>query len=408
MQPIVRRASIVFILGVIASCGTVPLQSDGGSSDGSGASLISIVVSPGTATIKRSIGTPLQLTATATYSDATELDVSSRVTWSSGDMSIAAVSPAGVVSTIASTAAGDVTISAMLDGVSGSAQFNVVDPTLVVSSFGTSRIDFFPAFAQGDVAPIRSIRGAATTLAGPRALAIVGNELFVATTNAIVVFPISGNGNIVPTRRITGPATLLDNVIGVSVSDTEIFVGTRAIQTTPGRVVVFPVSANGDVMPTREISGALTTLTSVEGIRFINNELYITNGSGKEVIVFPANATGNVAPARRLAGNLTAFYSTQDVLIVDGELFVSDNGGFVNVFPATAAGNIAPTRTFYTDAGARAFFQAAILGSEIVVTESTNDNVLAYPLNASGTTAPVRTLGGTMTGIDNCLGVAVY
>lgn len=91
--------------------------------------LVSIAVTPGTATIAPS-GTQA-FTATATYSDGTTANVTQDVTWTSSDPNVANVDPSGVATGVG--AGGPVTITATLGPTTGTAQLTVVGAVTLVS-----------------------------------------------------------------------------------------------------------------------------------------------------------------------------------------------------------------------------------------------------------------------------------
>jgi uncharacterized protein YjdB len=88
--------------------------------NGTTATLSSIAVTPATNTM--SVGQSKQLHATATFSDATTLDVTTQVTWSSSDMTIATIGSTAVVKAVA---VGSATISATKGAVTGTASVTV-------------------------------------------------------------------------------------------------------------------------------------------------------------------------------------------------------------------------------------------------------------------------------------------
>jgi hypothetical protein len=95
----------------------------------SGATVTSIAVSPAAATVPK--GYKAAFTAVATYSDASTLDVTQNVTWSSSSTTTATVSnTAGTQGVATGVAAGTATISARLSGVTGTAQLTVTNATL--------------------------------------------------------------------------------------------------------------------------------------------------------------------------------------------------------------------------------------------------------------------------------------
>jgi 6-phosphogluconolactonase (cycloisomerase 2 family) len=81
-------------------------------------------------------------------------------------------------------------------------------------------------------------------------------ELFVANDggHSVLVFKVTDNGDVAPTRVIEGPKTQLRNPTGVFV-DTE---NDEIVVANMGnhRATVYPRSANGDVAPLRAIRAA--------------------------------------------------------------------------------------------------------------------------------------------------------
>ena len=101
------------------------------------ATLSSIAVTPTNPSIAN--GTTRQFTATGTYSDFTTQDLTTQVTWSSSNNTVATISNAGGSQGLAtSVATGTTTITATLGGVSGST-------TLTVPAATLSTIDVTPA-----------------------------------------------------------------------------------------------------------------------------------------------------------------------------------------------------------------------------------------------------------------------
>jgi uncharacterized protein YjdB len=84
------------------------------------ATLSSISVTPDTASI--SLGGTQQFTATGTFSDGTTENLTAQVTWTSSEVSVATISPGGLASTAGT---GQTTITATMNGVSGTAKLTV-------------------------------------------------------------------------------------------------------------------------------------------------------------------------------------------------------------------------------------------------------------------------------------------
>src|SRR5262249_38546438 len=93
---------------------------------GSGVSLSSITVTPNPASVPA--GLTQQFTATGNYSDGSVKNLTASATWASSSTSIATINSAGLATGV--TQGGPVTITAMLNGVSGTAQLTVTAPVL--------------------------------------------------------------------------------------------------------------------------------------------------------------------------------------------------------------------------------------------------------------------------------------
>ena len=81
-------------------------------------------------------------------------------------------------------------------------------------------------------------------------------EIFVADFggDAVRVFPLAADGDVAPEREIAGPSTQLDQPIGIALDPVagELFV--RLYGTA--KILVFPAGAAGDVVPSRVLIGA--------------------------------------------------------------------------------------------------------------------------------------------------------
>jgi trimeric autotransporter adhesin len=80
------------------------------------------VTANGQTSVSTPAGIPVQLTATANYSDGTSADVTDRVIWSSSDNTIGAVTqvgPGGTGGFVSTLKTGNIQITAILGGISG-------------------------------------------------------------------------------------------------------------------------------------------------------------------------------------------------------------------------------------------------------------------------------------------------
>jgi trimeric autotransporter adhesin len=111
----------LILASLLAACG------GSGSSSNNSPTLTSIQVTPPSPSV--AAGLTQQFMATGTYSNNTSQNLTTTVTWSSSNTSIASIASGGLATT--KTAGGPITISASQSGVTGSASLQVTAPTLV-------------------------------------------------------------------------------------------------------------------------------------------------------------------------------------------------------------------------------------------------------------------------------------
>jgi Chitobiase/beta-hexosaminidase C-terminal domain/Bacterial Ig-like domain (group 2)/Putative Ig domain len=118
------------------------------------ATLVNITVAPGTASIVAGTG-PQKYTAHCTYSNSTNSDCTTSVTWSSTNPAVATISGSGLAS---AEAAGSATIKAVSGSFSGSGVLTVTAPTLIVTTTSLAGASVGTSYnlqlnASGGVAP---------------------------------------------------------------------------------------------------------------------------------------------------------------------------------------------------------------------------------------------------------------
>jgi 6-phosphogluconolactonase (cycloisomerase 2 family) len=122
--------------------------------------------------------------------------------------------------------------------------------------FEKPSIRVYPASANGDVPPMRTIQGDRTQLAWPMGIDVEGNELAVANygTDSILIFARGANGNVGPERVIGGDRTGIVGPIAVQFDpkSREIWVANYGDHTA----VVFDYQASGNVAPKRIVRNA--------------------------------------------------------------------------------------------------------------------------------------------------------
>src|SRR5262245_892471 len=115
---------------------------------------------------------------------------------------------------------------------------------------------------------------------------------------SITVYPLEGDGDIKPVRVIRGPKTLMNwpSHIALHVARQELFVANDADDS----VLVFKATEVGDVAPIRVIKGPNTGIKHPPGIALDEKlgEIFVASMGNASVTVFPATANGNVKPLR--------------------------------------------------------------------------------------------------------------
>jgi hypothetical protein len=233
-----------------------------------------------------------------------------------------------------------------------------------------------------------------------------------------------------PKRTISGPATLLNRPAGLVVDSVhqELYVANDV--DVNAAILVFPLSANGNVAPSRILQGPLTTLMGPIGLALdlAHNELIVVSykvGDGGSITTFARTAQGNAAPIRTIQGTLTGFNRPQAVALdlVHNELIVANSffdstlsRGALLVFSRTATGNVAPIRQV---TGANTGLCNPIgmtldrMHDELFVTNAAANpacqpSLVVFARSASGNAAPLRAIGpGENCDLNNPEGVAV-
>lgn len=208
----------------------------------------------------------------------------------------------------------------------------------------------------------------------------------------ISTFASSTNGTPTTIRQISGALTTLSTPRGITMFNNEIFV----VDESAAAIVVFALTADGNVAPVRRIQGAKTNMQNPFNAVIYNGEIYSSQYGNSRIVVFPLTADGDVAPSRILTG----FSSNTYMTINDGQIYLSDYGtGRVLVFPANApSGTIAPTRIISNVGGPTGIF---VYGEELFVSDWSNGRIVVYAKTASGAATPLRVISGALTQLTN-------
>lgn len=245
---------------------------------------------------------------------------------------------------------------ATIQGILGVVVTN--DELFLANENGTPSISVFnisdgsrPPYGAGDPPskPKRKLSGAATTFdvagggtVGPYLFSVGGGEIFVADKSSTVkIWNVADTGNVAPRRTLGGAASGVSNALGTWVTGGELFVSNYANAGAQSSITVYPQTATDNTAPLRTISTPTPTGVVVEG-----NEVFVSNKDG--AITVYNKTTG--APLRKIAGAATQLTELYQCSVADGELFCGSYlADKVLVFPANADGNVAPTRVIKGD-----------------------------------------------------------
>lgn len=208
--------------------GTDAGETDGGDADagadaGASVELTSIAITPADPNL--ALGTTLQLSAMGTFSDASKLDLTSTVTWSSSDLAVATITAAGEIHTVS---AGTATITASDGSVSGTTHLTV--SPAIISSVAVTPI--MATVVAGDTQQLRAM----ATLTDGTMRDVTNTAMW--TTSAATIATVSATGLVqsLTMGSVTITATSAD--VNGSAAITVAASVLRSIVITPGNPAV--------------------------------------------------------------------------------------------------------------------------------------------------------------------------
>lgn len=347
--------------------------------------VVGLAITPQTAS--GHVGQDVQLQATGTLSNGQTADITQFVNWTSSNPAVARISATGLVS---ARDAGTVTITATRGSFTSTIQFTV-NPKIrriFVSNKTSNSIQVFDFNDNGNVNPVHSISGARTGLNAPGQMQFLDaqQELFVANTaaNEIDVFYLQAEGNVAPLRKIKTAGMTAPTGIALNPDANELVVlAGQAIR-------VYNLSDTGDdVTPKRTITGGLTGLATTEnaGISLTSaastfpSAILVPNGV--DVRAFPISGNGDIAPTKILTGPAALIKTARSVANVNNIMIVSDPGAAVPAVYrwAVTDNTVAPPTATLTDAGnlVNPLGLLPVAGNNSVWVVDGNNRVALYP-----------------------------
>lgn len=267
------------------------------------ASLVSIAVTPATGTLP--VGRTQQYTAIGTFSDATTDDLTALVTWSSSDSAMLAISnAAGSQGLATALAPGDVTVSATLDGITGTAAVTVVAVTLqsisvtpATSSLIVGRTQQLTATGSYNDGSTLDITTQVTWTSSDDTHATISN---VDGSRGVVTGVAVGAATLTATMgAITGTAAV--DVIGI----TSIAVAPATITLDAGATQQLTATATLSTGTTLDITTSAVWLSSNTGVATVSNAdgtrgvVTAVAGGNATISASEAGATGTATIAVR-------------------------------------------------------------------------------------------------------------
>jgi DNA-binding beta-propeller fold protein YncE len=266
--------------------------------------------------------------------------------------------------------------------------------------------------ATGNIAPAATITGAATTLSAPQHLLVdpTGDRLFVANAGAssILVFDSAStiNGNVAPTRTISGTATLLAAPHDLAIDPTS-----NLLYVADGtQILVFQSASttNGNIPPVHNIGMGFAVGAMVLDIT--NDRLYVADSSGNTIdrLEGASLQNGPAVVAASIAGTSTGLAQPGGLAFdAAGRLIVANTATpSITIFGSAAAatGNIAPSATV-SGAGThlagpdQIVLNSASTNGELFVADNLAGAILIFDNfnTINGATPPQRTIGGSST-----------
>jgi len=231
---------------------------------------------------------------------------------------------------------------------------------------------------------------------------------------SVLVFPLTASGDVAPTTTISGANTDLQ---GSSACAFDASGNLYVTDITSNSVTVYAAGASGDVAPISTISGANTLLNNPEAVVLDSKgNIYVANfgtggASSGSVTIFSAGANGDVAPLSTITGSNTNFGSPDGIALdAAGKIYVANvNGVGITVYAAGATGNVAPVATISgSNTGINSAAGVALDATgNIYVVNSTGPSVTVYAPGTNGNIAPIATISGSSTTLVHPIAVAL-
>lgn len=206
----------------------------------------------------------------------------------------------------------------------------------------------------------------------------------------VYVYPLTANGNVAPSRTLSvvPPATMVPQGIAEDGAGNIYVISVDGNVPGTGAVQVFAPGASGKATPVRTIVGSSTGILGTASDSYVdgNGNLWVNNST--TYVEFAPGATGNVAPVNTVTGLASGGIAVQP----DGTLYEAHNGATLRVYMPGATGAATP----YTEFGGATAPIGGILALDAANTVYTVTGSWQSPrsvsIYAQGATTPTRTI----------------
>ncbi len=241
-----------------------------------------------------------------------------------------------------------------------------------------------------------------TQFAAARSSRILVANLGPAQGGSITEYRETDNGNVAPQTTIAGPNTGFGQTrgpVGIAL-DPSGRIGISLGNIAGTEVETFAKGAKGNVAPLTAID-CFPRLATIGAAFDQAGNLYVSH-SGTIIEVFPPGATGCASPSRVITG--ISPYG----LAIDRNniLYVADEQGSLDIFPPGASQPMA--RIAGSNTGLVEPTSVALDASlNVFVFDGNTSAISEFVAGAQGNVAPLRTIGGSKTGLNGAVGIAV-
>ena len=210
-----------------------------------------------------------------------------------------------------------------------------------------SELGVYSATANGNVAPVRVIRGPETQMNIPQtAVMDSSGRLWTCSFNTknLIAFAAGATGNVAPSVSIGGSYSPIQSCGDMTLATNGAIYATSF--QTPSSIAAWAQGSTLNARPAAVWSGSNTGLGQASGLAIdLASHMYVSSAHPSEVEVFVLQYPGNVTPFRKLAGPKT-FLDNPDAIAVDPvaqTIWVANAGNnLVEEFGPLAGGNVAP------------------------------------------------------------------